>query len=146
MNVVQRLLQLSPASFKQPPKTQTAPSSTPYRICSSRKPTKLPPKPTRHQTKPTELLINYARSFRRWRYVQVERHKPSQMRLPGVMRPNFPEPGLGTACHRTKSTVSRFLCTWRWRTPGERFGAPGGSGASFNSNDPLRSPRHLKDA
>src|ERR1017187_7903855 len=59
MNVVQRLLQLSPVSFKQPPKTQTAPSSIPYRICSSRKATKLPPKPTRHQAKPTEPLINY---------------------------------------------------------------------------------------
>src|ERR1035437_5559776 len=66
MNVVQRLLQLSPVSFKQPPKTQTAPSSTPYRICSSRKATKLPPKPTRHQAKPTEPLINYGFFLRMW--------------------------------------------------------------------------------
>src|ERR1019366_7044779 len=64
MNVGQRLLQLSPVSFKQPPKTQTAPSSIPYRICSSRKATKLPPKPTRNQTKPTEPLINYGSVYR----------------------------------------------------------------------------------
>src|SRR5438477_4394247 len=46
MSAVQRPLSDSPVSFKRPPKNEAARSSTPYRIYSSRKATKLPLKPT----------------------------------------------------------------------------------------------------
>src|ERR1035437_3143093 len=54
MSVVRKLLLGSPASFKQQRKSEAARSSTPYKICSSRKATNLPPKPTRHRAKRLE--------------------------------------------------------------------------------------------
>src|SRR6266498_2628313 len=55
MSVVRRRLQGSPVSFKQQPKSETAPSSTPYRICSGRKKaTQVLSKPTRHRAKRSE--------------------------------------------------------------------------------------------
>src|SRR5205823_4182594 len=51
MSAVQRPLWDSPVSFKRPPKNEAARSSTPYRISSSRKETKLPLKPTLHPAK-----------------------------------------------------------------------------------------------
>src|SRR5580658_6625926 len=60
MSAVRKLLQDSPVSFKQQPKNETARSSTPYRICSSRKAKKRSPKPTLHRAKPIEKpQINY---------------------------------------------------------------------------------------
>jgi transposase len=41
-------------SFRRQPKTDAAPSSTPYRICSSPKAAKLPPKSTRHRAERIE--------------------------------------------------------------------------------------------
>src|ERR1035437_2677811 len=54
MSVVRKLVRGSPRSFKQQQKSEAARSSTPYKICSSRKATNLPPKPTRHRAKRLE--------------------------------------------------------------------------------------------
>src|SRR5580658_8426569 len=54
MSAARKLFQDSPVSFKQQPKNEMARSSTPYRICSSRKTKKLLSKPTLHQAKLNE--------------------------------------------------------------------------------------------
>jgi len=51
MNVVRRPLRGSPVSFRQRPRNEPARSSTHYRICSNRKTTNLPLKPTLHRAK-----------------------------------------------------------------------------------------------
>src|SRR5580658_1956321 len=54
MSAARKLFQDSPVSFKQQPKNEMARSSTPYRICSSRKAKKLLSKPTLHRAKLNE--------------------------------------------------------------------------------------------
>src|SRR5215471_3428012 len=66
-----------PASFKQPPKNETAPSSVPYRICSSRNVTKLLPKPTRHRAKQSEAANQLRFTFRRSSY-RISLYGPPQ--------------------------------------------------------------------
>jgi hypothetical protein len=52
-------------SFKQQPKNEAAPSSTPYRTCSTQEATKLLPKPTRHRAngrKPPAFVLKVAKN------------------------------------------------------------------------------------
>src|SRR5450759_2207954 len=96
MSVVRKLLLGSPASFKQQRKSEAARSSTPYKICSSRKATNLPPKPTRHRAKRLEAANQLPWTTRRTGQAQLQ---------PG----RCPEINLATAASLTAPREYRSL-------------------------------------